>query len=234
MRTELAPLRRPLGLEPAPSGPLALLRGRRGGIEIVAAISGIGTRRAARTAHRLLDAGAVDHLVLVGVAGGIGAGVGIGDLVVPDRVLDLATGREHRPAPWPGSTPSGVLATSDALITDPARAAALAARGVVAVDMETAAVAAACEARGCPWSVLRGVSDRADDGTTDAAILGLASPEGGTDVSALLRFVARRPRRVSQLLRLARGLFRARRAAALALLRGLDEDAADAPGRTAP
>jgi adenosylhomocysteine nucleosidase len=220
MRPELRPLVRPLSLASAGSD-AGFLRGAVGRVEVVAATTGIGTRAAARAVERLLDAAAVDHLVVVGVAGGIGPSVAVGDLVVPERVLDLATGAEHRPARIGDVAPRGTLATSDALLTDPAEAARLERRGVIAIDMETAAIAAVCARRGCPWSVFRAISDRADDGSTDAAVLDLAGADGSSDLLAVARFVATRPWRVPQLVRLARGMQRATRAAASAAVAAL-------------
>ena len=76
--------------------------------------------------------------------------------------------------------------------------------GVVAVDMETVAVAAACEARGVPWSAIRAVSDRADDDTVDTATLTMVNPDGSPKVGAALRHVLRHPGKVPGLARLAR------------------------------
>ncbi len=220
MRPELRPLVAPLGLRSQPAGATGLLLGAVGRVEVVAAMTGVGLRAGTRAAERVLDSGPVAHLVVVGVAGGIGASA-IGDLVVPEVVIDLATGAEHRPARLGDTPPRGALASSDLLLTDPAEAARLAARGVVAVDMETAAIAAVCERRGCPWSVFRGISDRADDGSTDSAILGLVDLDGNPDLRAVVRFLARQPWRMPQLLRLARGLRAATSAAADAAVRAL-------------
>jgi hypothetical protein len=231
MPAELRPLLRPLGL--GPPGPAGLRVGSLGALEVVAATTGIGTRAAARAAERVLDAAAFDHLVVVGVAGGIGPSVAVGDLVVPERVVDLASGREHRPAPLGASAPRGLLATSDALLSDPSEAARLAALGFVAIDMETAAIASVCERRGCPWSVFRAISDRADDGSTDEAVLRLAGPDGRPNLREIARFVATRPGRIPQLARLARGLRRATRSAAAACVRELAAGERDAP-RHAP
>ena len=49
--------------------------------------------------------------------------------------------------------------TNDELITELEELATLHERGVVALDMETAAIAHACEQRGVPWSVFRAISD---------------------------------------------------------------------------
>ncbi len=220
MRPELRPLVRPLSLRRAGSG--ALYGGAVGRTEIVAAVTGIGPAAAARATERVLDGGAIDRVVVVGIAGGIGAGVAIGDLVVPELVLDLATGALHRPTPLGDAAPRGTLATAEGLITDPAVFARLELRGVRAIDMETAAVAAVCARCGCPWSVFRAISDRAGDPRIDAAVLGLAGPEGEPNLPALARFVLTRPWRLPQLVPLARGMRLAADTAAGAALRALE------------
>ena len=108
------------------------------------------------------------------------------------------------------------------LLVDPNEAARLERQGVIAIDMETAAIAAVCERRRCPWSVFRAISDRADDGSTDAGVLGLAGPDGSPKLAALGRFVLIRPWRVPQLARLARGTKLATSVAASAAVSALE------------
>jgi nucleoside phosphorylase len=191
-------------------------------VEIVATTTGIGTRAAAREAELALGAGPIDHLLVVGIAGGIGPTVDIGDLVVPDLVIDLSTGAEHRPSNLGEIEARGTLATSDELLTDQAEAAHLERQGVIAVDMETAAIAAVCERRRCPWSVFRAISDRADDGSTDPAVFALAGPSGEPRIGAALRLMLTKPRLVPQLARLARGASLAANVAAAAALHALE------------
>jgi len=224
MPSELRPLVAPLGLRRSREGGLALHRGSLAGTEVVAALAGVGLRAAAARAERLIDAVAPERLVVVGIAGGIGPSMAVGDLVVPEQVERLATGRRFRPAPFGEHPPRGVLASSDALLESPVDAARLGERGIVAIDMETAAVAEACERRGCPWSVFRAVSDRADDGSTDAAVLGLIDAEGRPIPAAVARFLVRRPQRIPQLVRLARGSRAATRAAAGAAIAAIARD----------
>lgn len=221
MRSELRPLRRPLSLRREAAGHGRLYRGTAGGAEIVATVTGIGTAAAAAAAERVLDAGPIERLVVVGIAGGIGASVAIGDLVVPERVLDLASGATYRPAHFGDVAPRGTLVTSDRLVTDRGTIEGLERQGAIAIDMETAAVAAVCERRKCPWSVYRAISDRADDGSMDAAVLALAGPDGSGDAAAVLRFALTRPWRLSQLARLGRDSRRAAATAARATLRAL-------------
>ena len=223
MRLELRPLVRSLCLSRARSGDGAVLSGAVGRVEVIATTTGIGTRAAARTAERVLDSTPVDHLIVVGIAGGIGPSVDIGDLVVPDLVIDLLTGTEHRPSPLGYTTPRGTLVTSDELLVDQDEVARLERQGVIAIDMETAAIAAVCEDRHCLWSVFRAISDRADDGSTDSAVFGLAGPDGGPNLPALARFVLTKPWRVPELARLARGTKLATNVAASAALSAIEK-----------
>ena len=193
---------------------VSLLWGAAGRVEVVAALTGIGMHAGAQSAVRILDATSPDHLIVVGIAGGIGGSVAVGDLIVPELALNLDTGEAFRPTPLGDLPQRGTLASSDALLETPEEAERLKDQGVVAIDMETAAIAAVCELRGCPWSVFRAISDRADDGTTDAAILGLAGSNGNPNLAAVARFVLTKPHRIPQLVRLGRGAKAAIRIAA--------------------
>lgn len=221
MRSELEPLAKLLDLTPATGRDPGLLWGAAGGVEVVAMLTGIGMRAGAQAAERVLDALSPDHLVVVGIAGGIGESVAIGDLIVPERVMNLETGEQFQPSPLGVARPRGTLASSDALLEAPDEARSLSGRGVIAIDMETAAIAGVCERRGCPWSVFQAVSDRADDGSTDAMVLGLVDPEGNPKLGAVARFVLTRPQRIPQLVRLARGANAATGAAARAAFEAL-------------
>ncbi len=221
MQSELRPLVRALSLKRSGSGDPTLLYGALDRMEIVATTTGIGTRAAAQAAERILDSGAIRHLVVVGVAGAIGPSVDVGDLVVPQFVVDLSTGAQFQPSRLGAVEPRGKLATSDELLSDPAQAARLQRQGVIAVDMETAAIAAVCERRGCPWSVFRAISDRADDGSTDPAVSGLAGPHGEPRLGAVARFVISNPKRIRQLAHLAQGLYLATHVAATAAVNAL-------------
>jgi uridine phosphorylase len=167
----------------------------------------------------MLDAGGVDPVMVVGIAGGIDDRLAIGDVIRPGIVIDGASGAEYRPHP-PGelSDPpgEGALHTSNEFIVDPERVAALRARGVIAMDMETSAVAAVCEERGWPWSVVRAISDRSSDGMADEAVFELAHPDGSPNLRAVALFVARHPKRIPGLVRLGRDAGIATNAAAAA------------------
>jgi len=221
MQQELAPLVRRLRLE-RDGGSAARFVGRYGPLDLLAVRIGIGTEAAAQATTALLDEGGIDRVMVVGIAGGVDAEQPIGANIDPELVVDAASGRAFHPLSFGAETPHGRLLTSDRLVTDLDEAERLRQQGVVGLDMETAAVAAVCEARSCPWSVFRAISDRVTDGTTDPAILALAGADGRGDVRALVRFLASRPGRIVDLVRLARGTRRAVEAAAVAAIRGLD------------
>ncbi len=220
MEVELRPIVRGLSLRRSASE-RTFWTGAMGRTEIVAVLTGIGTEAAAQQAEAVLNSGPVDYLLVVGIAGGVGSDVRIGDLVIPEVVVDLSTGARYRPHILGSGKPRGILGTSDQLIADPGEVSRLERQGIIAVDMETAAVAAVCEQRGCPWSVFRAISDRPGDVSPDPALTGLVGPRGEPRIPALLRFVVAKPGRVSQLVLLARGASLAAKVAARAAIRAI-------------
>jgi adenosylhomocysteine nucleosidase len=179
--------------------------GKVGDVNVVAAITGIGMKPARETAERLLDGVQVDHVMVVGIAGGMGPTVEIGDLVIPEVVIDEPTGKEVRPNQLGDRAPQGTIVTSDRFGYDAATNAKFIADGVVGVDMETSAIGLVCEAHRVPWTAFRGISDRGDDDTVDVDVLKLGGVDGSADFGALARYLLRKPWKVAHLARLAKG-----------------------------
>jgi adenosylhomocysteine nucleosidase len=200
MPFELRPLRRRLRLRKTQLGHV----GRIGDRRVIATVSGIGTALARDATAHLLDAVDVDWVIVVGIAGAIGNQIPIGTLVYPHVVVDGADGSAHHPTPLPVGTPYGKLWTTDELLLDQAQHADLRLDGVLAIDMETAAVAKVCADRGVAWSVVRAISDRASDGTVDAAIFGLIRADGRPNWLAVGRYLLTHPDGLPRLLRLNR------------------------------
>lgn len=186
---------------------------------VIGVVTGIGTARACAATVRLLDAMDVEWVIVVGITGAIDNETPIGTLVVPELVVNGADCAEYRPTSLPLGTAHGAMWTTDALLVDPAALADLRARGVVALDMETAAVAQVCDGRGVPWSVVRAISDHAGDGTVDAEIVGLTHPNGRANFPAVARYLVRHPADVPRLMRLATGSRLATHRAAEAAIR---------------
>jgi adenosylhomocysteine nucleosidase len=189
--------------------------GRIGDIVVTARVTGIGTKAAGDATAAILDAEQIDRVVMIGIAGGVGQSVKIGDLVVPEVVVD-ARGEEHRPAPLDGLEARGRMRTSDEIDVSVDEVARLDRRGFVALDMETAAVAEVCERRDVPWSVVRAISDHCDDGFVDSTVLAMTNSDGSPNLSAVARYLLPRPWRVVRLSRLARGARAATEASAAA------------------
>jgi adenosylhomocysteine nucleosidase len=195
--------------------------GRIGDRQVVAAVTGVGTALARAATVRLLDAVDVEWVIVVGIAGAIGNQIPIGTLVLPQLVVNGADGSPHRPTPLRVGTPYGKLWTTDELLLDEAQHADLRVDGVVALDMETAAVAKVCDERGVPWSVVRAISDRASDGTVDAEIFGLIHPDGRQNLPAVARYLLRHPGALPRLMQLADGAKLASQRAAEAAIKAV-------------
>jgi nucleoside phosphorylase len=164
----------------------------------------MGTKLATEGTTRLLDAVAVERVVVVGITGAVDEVTPIGTLILPEVVVDSATGAEHRPSALGEGKPHGRMLTGDKLLTDLNVIAGLRAEGVVSLDMETAAIAQLCEGRGIPWSVFRVVSDRATDGTVTEELFQLSHMDGTPNKQAVARYFAKHPGSVPRLARMAK------------------------------
>ena len=217
MRTELKPVVRRLRATRAQvPGATEAYRGTAHPASVTAALIGVGPAAARQATERLLDAGDYDHVVVSGIAGGLGPEMEIGTLITPAEVEDLTTGSRYQPTTPSGHVARGTIATSTTeLILDEGAVAALVERGIVGLDMETAAVAAACQERGVPWSVFRVVSDRPQDGLLEQGMMAMLESDGSVNLGEAARYVARNPKRIGALARLARDFSGAARRAAL-------------------
>ena len=95
----------------------------------------------------------------------------------------------------------GPIAAGDVMVVDAAAKAALHARtGALAVDMESHVAAHFAANRGLPFAALRVISDGADRALPRAAQAGMKK-DGGIDVLAVLKALARDPRQLAALIR---------------------------------
>jgi adenosylhomocysteine nucleosidase len=200
MPMELRPLRRHLRLRKSGAGYV----GKVGDRAVTAIVTGIGTALAGSATARLLDAVDVEWVVVVGITGAIDD-TPIGALVLPEQVVNGADGSVYRPTPLRVGNAHGTMWTTDELLTDRDTHAELRSRGVVALDMETAAIAKVCGQRGVAWSVVRAISDRAGDGSVDAEIAGLTHSDGTANRAAVARYLVKHRNALPRLVRLARG-----------------------------
>jgi nucleoside phosphorylase len=144
-------------------------------------------------------------VVVVGITGAVENETPIGTLVLPELVVDGATGDEFRPDQIALGEPSGKMWTTDELITDLEVIAGLRENGVVSLDMETAAIARVCVHERIPWSVFRAISDRATDGSLDEEVFRLSNQDGTFNAAAVASYFLRHPNRLPAMARLAKG-----------------------------
>jgi adenosylhomocysteine nucleosidase len=207
MPNELRPVVRMLGLRrTGERGGVPVYTGTVDGVEVVATRTGIGRALAEAVTEQLLQATDVDRVIVVGIAGGLEPVSDVGELIVPEVVVDDATGERFRATPAGDVTPKGVLRTGDEADygLDDGDVARLRDEGFTALDMETAAVARVCERNGIPWLAFRAISDMAGDESLGPVVMTLVNPDGSPRVWAGIRFLLTHPQRIRRFVRLGR------------------------------
>ena len=201
----------PMPMEMAP------VKRRLGNIDVATALTGVGMARARDATERLLASTEVSHVVVVGIAGAADPAMRVGDVLVPETMLDGATGATYRASPLGQVVLRGTVRSSDDLLIDPEAMLELHRGGVDAMDMETAAIAEVCQRHSVPITAFRAVSDTVDR-PVDAGVMTMLNSDGTANVGAAVRFIVRRPWRIPHLVVLARDSQRAAVAAAKAAL----------------
>jgi adenosylhomocysteine nucleosidase len=219
MPIELAPLVRMLSLTETEVNDTLMHAGTLDGRPVVAIVTGMGMQLATEGTTRLLDEVGVRWVLVVGITGALESETPIGALVLPEVVVNSETGREYRPTQLGDGVVHGTMWTTNGLTTDPDDLARLRARGVVSLDMETAAIAECCETRRIPWSVFRVISDRANDGTVDEEVFHLSNQDGTPNRAAIERYIAEHPERLPLMAQMAENAKLATRTAAEAAIR---------------
>ncbi|PMR69337.1 5'-methylthioadenosine/S-adenosylhomocysteine nucleosidase [Halomonas heilongjiangensis] len=168
--------------------------GRLHGVEVVILQSGIGKVNAAIGTTLLLDVYRPEAIINTGSAGGFGEGLEIGDVVVSSEVRHhdvdaVVFGYEHGQVPqMPAAylpderlvrvarqcveslgevrVVEGLIATGDVFMACPELVSKTRSRfpTMLAAEMEAAAIAQTCHLYGCPFVVIRALSDIAGGG----------------------------------------------------------------------
>ena len=174
---------------------MAFYSGRLGGQNVVLAKSGVGKVNAAMCAQTMILKYRPAAVINTGVAGGLKKGVGIGDIVIADAVVqyDVDTSAVGDPIGFVSGVnriefPSersladalyrkaqqlqdthvhrGVIATGDRFIGSRAEAAIIRERfSALANEMEGGSIGQVCFINGVPFCVVRAISDGEDDGS---------------------------------------------------------------------
>jgi adenosylhomocysteine nucleosidase len=195
-------------------------QGRLHGVEVMVLQSGIGKVNAAIGTTLMLEKFQPDAIINTGSAGGFGEGVEIGDIVVSSEVrhhdVDVTMfGYEYGQVPnMPAAflpdaqlvrvarecirelgevrVVEGLIATGDVFMACPNLVARTQARfpGMIAAEMEAAAIAQTCHLYGCPFVVTRALSDIAGSGDNHLsfdAFLDKAAEHSTRMVSAMVK-----------------------------------------------
>ncbi len=214
MQPELKAIVKSFGLQATPTDPVFSHSGTAGAWWVGALVTGMGPALAREAARRALSAGSIDHVMVIGIAGGLDPGLPVGSLLVPERVQLYPDGPVFNSHPVEARQSSGALMTTDGLFDNDDVWQPILERGFGAVDMEAAGVAEVCEESGVDWSVYRGISDRPDEHIVDQAVFSLSKPDGSADPVAVARYLARDPRRAKALAHLNKCMQLAARTAA--------------------
>lgn len=163
--------------------------GRLHGVDVIILQSGIGKVNAAIGTTLLLDVYQPEAIINTGSAGGFGEGLAIGDVVISSEVRHhdvdaVAFGYEHGQVPnMPAAylpdprlvnvaresvealgevkVVEGLIATGDVFMACPDLVARTRSRfpTMLAAEMEAAAIAQTCHLYGCPFVIIRALSD---------------------------------------------------------------------------
>lgn len=181
-------------------------------------VCGMGPERARAAAADLVRAG-VGALVSWGTCGGLQNPAITGSLILATSVVDEHGTLEVDPT-WRAAVGNlleglvdfhgGVLGSCDEVVTASGRKAALAARGWLGVDMESAAIAATAMAAGLPFLALRAVADGPQQ-ELPAAVYRSVDPFGRPRRAILLRELLGSPGSLPGLIRLGLAFQRALR-----------------------
>jgi nucleoside phosphorylase len=204
MKPELKAIVKSFGLHPTPDDPVFTHAGTAGSWAVATLVTGMGPALARDATRKALAAGPCDHVMVIGIAGGLDPDLPVGSLMVPSRVRLYPEGPEFSTHPIPPRVASGSLMTTDGLFDDDQVWRPILEQGFGAVDMEAAGVAEVCEEAGIAWSIYRGISDRPDEQIVDQAVFSLSKPDGSADPVALAKYLARDPRRAKALAHLNR------------------------------
>lgn len=207
------------GAKKALIGRLAVQQGNLAGHDVVIVEAGMGFDNAARTAEKLIQQVGPDMIISAGFCGGVSAELLVGDIVVATGLTIVSEKNlDHVPVEIPAYCKNfvvrqaaegrrvfaGLFASTAAIMQKTQVAALLPADAPFpVVEMESAAIAIVAVENGIPFCGIRAVSDPFDEE------LGFSLDEFCDDrmrirILKVLLTVARKPRIIPQLIRLAR------------------------------
>ena len=168
-------------------------------------IVGIGRANASRSVQAFLRGTHPDWVYTCGFAGGLAPDLQVGDLVHDTATTAPETARKLVAL---GVKPARFHCADRIAITVAEKKALRERTGAEVVEMESAAIHAACQAAGIPCTTLRVISDTAGE-DLPLDFNALSKPDKSLDFGRLAWAVARSPGRIPHLLRLPQNSARA-------------------------
>ena len=192
--------------------------GKIGAADVRVLHTGVGENIARHRTAAFLDREQPRLVISSGFAGAVADELEVGDLLVAENFSDASLVASAAAALTDCDVHVGRLATASGIVDSPADRAAFAEQSrAVAVDMETAFIAAACAARGVPMLSLRAISDSAAAPLPAPASVLFDVDRQRTSYGALLLHVMKDPGAISKLVRFASQVATARRSLTRAL-----------------
>lgn len=221
LKSELEPVRRSLGISSKPLAGEDFCRGTYRGVTVITAVTNVGVAAAQAAAENVFAryGATIDHLFVVGTAGAFELQLSIGEVLIPESVVDHRDGIVRRTVNLSANAPSGVIYSADKGNFDDEYVAALNRNNVSCIDTDSAAITAVCGQQGCPVTIVKAVSDKVDLLVESREVFYLTDSPDYRDV---LRFALRRPQRIAYIIALTLGAKKAIAAASAELLRNID------------
>lgn len=207
MKSEMRPIVKLLDLtRTGEQGGIPIYTGSVAGTEVVLTGTGVGPGPARAATERLLDSTTVDRVIVSGIAGGLAPVSAVGQMIVPEEVVDAISGERYRATPFGDVTVAGVIRMGDGsdYSFDDADVEQMVADGHTALDMETAAIAQECDRRGVPWLAFRVISDMAGNASLGPDVMTLVKEDGSPKVWASIRYLLTHPHRIPLMVRVGR------------------------------
>jgi adenosylhomocysteine nucleosidase len=168
--------------------------------------------------ERLIEEAITDRclgVISFGMAAGLAQGLHPGACLIGrevihggDRFRTNETWTARLQARLGGAEPVGIAGADRPLVTSSQKQALFATTGAAAADMESHVAARVAARHGLPFAVLRVVADPVERALPPAALAGMRE-DGGTDPAAVLVSLAKNPRQIAQLVRVAADACRA-------------------------
>ncbi|MBI4830202.1 MAG: hypothetical protein HY801_01325 [Candidatus Lindowbacteria bacterium] len=219
MEREISFLRR--AMSPPDDTGKRLVVGAVGARTVTLLRTGVGPLRTAQRLKEINQSCKPECVISVGCAGALSPRVGIGEVVIPEKLIDdSAGGKEYFSFPdlvkkavaccGRLGIPShlGYTVSTPTVAATPEDKKRLATKyGAFAVDMESAQVGAWAAASGLPMLTIRAISDTATD-RIPPEVNTIVGPDERIRISEAMKLLVQRPMLLPELLRLKRNLYR--------------------------